>query len=96
MSTALSGVDGVGIRVDRFGIRRGPTHGDFHAHGSLVVFCIQINDLLIDWNSALRGIQILHVVGKTPLVEVGDVTSGVLILRRRLRAGDLQVSATSR
>ena len=62
MHATFGGIDGVCEGVNRRGIRRGPLHGDFHAHGAFVVFRFEVNDVGVDRFDLLCRIQVFHVV----------------------------------
>ena len=50
----FGGVDRVREGVNRRGIRGGPLHGDFHAHGALVVFRFEVDDVSVNRFGLLR------------------------------------------
>ena len=85
----FGGIDGVCEGVNRRGIRRGPLHGDFHAHGAFVVFRFEVNDVSVDRFDLLCRIQVFHVVTQAMLIHVGNLAESlVLFFRGLLVSGD--------
>ena len=90
MHASLGRVDRVGEGVDRGRVGAGPLHGDLDAHGALVVFGFEVDDLVVDRVGLLRRIEVLDVVAQAVLVAVGHGAVGRGPLARGLVVpGDL-------
>ena len=91
VGAAFGGVDGVGERVQRLGVRRRPLHRDLSREPLLLVLRLEVDGIRVEDLHLLHLVEVLDVIEQATRVVVGNLgaTLDRIVSRARSVARDL-------